>query len=55
MGEHNDTTWWPLVAAHVEECNGMKFNVMQFVYLETELPETPPLFFGHSVYKISSN
>jgi hypothetical protein len=26
----------------VEECNGIAFNVMSFMYLETEPYETPP-------------
>lgn len=36
----------------VEECKGRPFNVMPFVYLETEHPEGPPLFFRHSALHI---
>jgi hypothetical protein len=29
----------------MQECNGKSFSVMSFVSLETEPPETSPLFF----------
>jgi hypothetical protein len=42
--------WWSPVKLF--ECRNVNatLNVMAFVYLETESPETPPLCFGHSVF-----
>jgi hypothetical protein len=35
----------------MQECKGTTFSVMHFVYLETELPETVPLYSGQNVYQ----
>jgi hypothetical protein len=34
-------------------CKGTTFNVMPLMYLETELPENPPLVFGYNICRKS--